>query len=999
MNIDEYERSHFARYQRFAETVRLILERAISATEDLPRPVSIQSRAKTAMSLRKRLEESGNIDADVSAVRRDLAGVRLIFYTNNDVNRFLNSSIVFDNFDVDRAATKIHHPLPENDETRYRAIHYTVSLNEARCVLPEYQEFAGLRCEIQIQTILIHAWAETSHDIIYKVDDRQGFGTEALAQIKKRFDRIMDQYLVPAGYEFQRVQQDYERLIAGKELFDQRLLEPLRDATDNNDRHQLITSLGDDLLPLYDDVPSIFPEVLDVLVDAIITARTTPSKPIETPFSSYKGYEASDVAEKAVEIIDRYRYTAIEECFQALGRIFAEEPDERIRTKISETVGHLAQYNLQVWRQVGPEVQRRLASVMNRQAVVPLAVRPLFIETWNQMLDAEATGNEWTADAVSIQFGEVPIDQVHELRQSAISALFELFEQAGSDQEQRKIIHALENAKRPANRGNSSPDFQRQCLIDHKRVIDFLAARTPSLSYELRETIEHSALFDYHHAIPLLDTRGTARGCQHQAGELMQAIRTMRDAFNEDPAYARYKILVGYEGVMPWQWDEPEFDPQRVESYRDEQSAAMLEEVNEDTQQDWLRFLERCAATKSNDLATFPKLGQFIVKLAERNPAIAEFMLDNANDDLLHFLPGFLNGLFKGADHEAYRRVLTTFLARPGHLSAIALHWRGSSPNDPGTLAELLHRSIEGDDRRAIAECAVFVLRESPDKVPPLDVVFRPALRHFISNVDPSWVQKAWLPEKTPFFDQLDAVDADLILESLLELPELSYDAERLVSYVADRHLDRVWDFLGRRLAHPREESGDHRFEAVPYRFQLLTRRLSSNVELALNKTRSLFDADSSLFAFRGGKVLAQIFPACAAEVSDALIARVSAGNEDDARFVLGVMQNFHGEPATHIVLKALLVNFPDSDLVRSGVARSIQNTGVVHGEFGFVDSLREKRRLIEPWLSEGGVVADFARRQIAAIDLNILSEQRHAEERSALRRLQFDEGDGTGQS
>lgn len=992
MNIEEYERTHFARYQRFAETVRLILERAISATEHLPRPVSIQSRAKTAMSLRKRLEETGNIGADVSAVRRDLAGVRLIFYTNNDVNRFLNSSIVFDNFDVDRAATKIHHPLPENDETRYRAIHYTVSLNEARRVLPEYQEFAGLRCEIQIQTILIHAWAETSHDIIYKVDDRQGFGTEALTQIKKRFDRIMDQYLVPAGYEFQRVQQDYERLVAGKELFDQRLLESLRDASDNNDRHQLVTSLGDDLLPLYDDVPSILPEVVDILVDASIRARATPVKPIETPFSSYKGYEASDVTEKAVEIIDRFRYAAIEESFQALQRIFADEPDERVRTKISETVGRLAQYNLQVWHQVGPEVQRRLASVMNRQAVVPSAVRPLFIETWNRMLDAEATGNEWTADAVSIQFGEVPIDRVHELRQTAISALFELFEQAGSDQERRTIFHALENAKRPANRGESSPDFQRQCLIDHRRVIDFLAARAPSLSYELRETIEHSALYDYHHAIPLLGTTGAALGCQHQATELTLAIGTMRDAFNADPTYFRYKILVGFEGVMPWQWDEPEFDPQRVESYRDEQSTGMLDEVTEETQEVWLRFLERCAATKSNDLATFPKLGQFIVKLAERNPTIAEFMLDNANDDLLRFLPGFLNGLFQGADHEVYRRALTTFLARPGHLSAIALHWRGSSPDDPGTLAQLLHRSIEEDDRQAIAECAVFIVREFPDKVPPLDVVFRPALRHFVENKDPSWTRKAWLPAKTPFFDQLDAVDADLILESLLELTELSYDVERLLSYVADGHLERVWDFLGRRFAHPRDENGDHHFEAVPYRFQLLTRRLSSNVELALNKTRSWFDADSSLFAFRGGKVLAQIFPACVADVSDALIARVTTGNEDDARFVLGVMQNFHGEPATHAVLKALLVNFPDSDFVRSGVARSIQNTGVVHGEFGFVDSLREKRTLIEPWLSDDGVVADFARQQISSIEREILSEQRRAEERNALRRLEFGE-------
>ncbi|MGR9289895.1 hypothetical protein ACU8OS_15705 [Rhizobium leguminosarum] len=252
-----------------------------------------------------------------------------------------------------------------------------------------------------------------------------------------------------------------------------------------------------------------------------------------------------------------------------------------------------------------------------------------------------------------------------------------------------------------------------------------------------------------------------------------------------------------------------------------------------------------------------------------------------------------------------------------------------------------------------------------------------------------------FLPEKTAFFDNLDEVDAGLILDSLVELPVLSYEAEQLLSYAAEGHLGLVWDFLGRRFEHPREESDDFRYEAVPQRLQLLNSRLSSNVGLATQKLRSWFNKDPALFRYRGGRLLAEIFRQFSVEVANALLAQVGAGTVEDAKFVLGVMQNFHGEPATHPVLKALLRKFPDDEQVRLGVAGSIENTGVVHGEFGFVDSLREKKKLFEPWLEDGdAVVAEFARGQIAKIDRDILAEKRRADASSAIRRLEFDEDD-----
>src|SRR5207244_443352 len=97
-----------------------------------------------------------------------------------------------------------------------------------------------LRCEIQIQTILIHAWAETSHDITYKRSEAKGFGKRAMDSIEARLIKIMDEYLLPAGYEFQKVQHDFQRLMQGKELFDRDALAALDASSNNNERHDIL---------------------------------------------------------------------------------------------------------------------------------------------------------------------------------------------------------------------------------------------------------------------------------------------------------------------------------------------------------------------------------------------------------------------------------------------------------------------------------------------------------------------------------------------------------------------------------------------------------------------------------------------------------------------------------------------------------------------------------------------------------------------------------------
>jgi len=109
---------------------------------------------------------------------KDLAGIRIITYTSNDAQKV---------FDIIRKTFEIH---PEDivdksqelgtDKVGYRSIHCIGNLGKDRGKLPENIVFKNMCFEIQIRTILQHAWAEFEHDRNYK------FGGVLPKEIKRR---------------------------------------------------------------------------------------------------------------------------------------------------------------------------------------------------------------------------------------------------------------------------------------------------------------------------------------------------------------------------------------------------------------------------------------------------------------------------------------------------------------------------------------------------------------------------------------------------------------------------------------------------------------------------------------------------------------------------------------------------------------------------------------------------------------------------------------------
>jgi hypothetical protein len=235
--------------------------------------------------------------------------------------------------------------------------------------------------------------------------------------------RIMDQYLLPAGHEFQKVQYDFQRLIQGKALFDRGVIESLDTCTNNNDRHGILSTIKDYVLPHYDDPQGIYPDMRRALLKAVDDARSSKVQPIETPFGKLPGKTPQDVTAIVVDILDTLRYIDIEGTFQALGDIYIAEQDPTQHKHILDVIGQLAAYNLQAWEQVGPAVQSTLTSAIDRITPARRAdIRPILLAVWRQFLSSEITGTTSSADRVTFSRGAVPASKgLKKIRESAIN--------------------------------------------------------------------------------------------------------------------------------------------------------------------------------------------------------------------------------------------------------------------------------------------------------------------------------------------------------------------------------------------------------------------------------------------------------------------------------------------------------------------------------------------------------------------------------------------------
>lgn len=996
MTFDEYQSGGMALYAEFAEAVAAILEAAIAEQAD-QRLQNIQCRAKEPVSLEAKLAKAGAaVDTPIGDVAKDVSGCRVIFYTNGDVQRFGHSGILRDNFNVDYERSKIHYPDSKEDGAEFFiSENWVVTLSDARCALPEYRRFAGLRCEIQVQTILDHAWAEMAHDTIYKPMTDVGFGAAKVEAMRKRLRKVMQEHLQPAGYAFDKIASDYAHLRDGKEMFDGDALAVIRGCEDRNSLEEAVDRYSNFVLPNFDDYVAAAPDIIDAMSDAAMRAPGMPDVPLKYFNHEYPGTRSHAVIVKICRILESgyLLYAAPERMFDAVIAMRRAAITDDERKPIDDLARRFAQHDLHAWKRVGPAVQRLIVdrfAGMDDAALLDTAASATIM--LKETLSSTVTGTSWKADTMLLHNGSVVVtDALKQIRRDALGQLERLHALLTDYGLKGNARHAMLAAGNTPNNAGYTDQLGEVIMDDLARIMGFFAEVIPGLGLEARRQLEvavHQRYFSYHALPPVMAKNAALAAAQ---GRMLEAFAAVRAALDADPELARYRLLVGYDSVTASMWAKPGYD---YEARKEEQSAginALIAEVTADTSDEWLARLELFAETRSSDGATFVGLQDFIKQLANAQPDILLSWLPRLSDRLASWLPGMLHGLWEAGRGPDIDGLVETWVGEERHLSSIAYYLQFAEAFQFDLLATITGKGLAVADDEILHNVAIAAARQSVKHPQGLfDEIFLPAARSLASRGVFSWTGGMFNWDQIALLKGLSPEQVDPLLKLMTDAPRLGSDGEAMLAAIAAEHVQAVIDLIGRRFQHD-SQNGDVRYEDLPHGLYYLRAPLAAAPVEIVAAARSWFDANPAFSQFRGGRLIAELFPALEHPLYPLLYSQLEQ-ERDGIEFALSVLRAYEGEKFLHPLLRAIVGFLPADDELLHIVDIVIDSSGVLVGEYGGVEAQEARKALVAEWeTDESHAVRDFAARFIRSADNQLAMERRRADRTVALRNIEFD--------
>lgn len=167
-NYNEHDRM---RYQQFAEH---LLSKIKDVLKNRQIDIAYSSaRAKALASLEKKCQKqikdkNGNLSYKYSYFQNeimDMAGIRIVTYLLEDVP--VVQAIIQELFHIHESDSEDKLDLLGTNKVGYLSVHYIVELN-SEVITPDESNYRGMKCEVQVRTVLEDAWAQVFHDRAYK---------------------------------------------------------------------------------------------------------------------------------------------------------------------------------------------------------------------------------------------------------------------------------------------------------------------------------------------------------------------------------------------------------------------------------------------------------------------------------------------------------------------------------------------------------------------------------------------------------------------------------------------------------------------------------------------------------------------------------------------------------------------------------------------------------------------------------------------------------------
>lgn len=186
-----YREEYRPLYEEFAARLHALLELLV---KDTGIPVDhIEHRVKTIESFLEKIERKSYPEPFRQI--KDCIGLRIVIFYQDSVKNVVK--MIREEFEVDEANSLDKIEDLGETEFGYRSVHLVVSLSNQRGNLREWKRYAGLPAEIQIRSVLQHAWATVSHTLNYKSTSQESRKVlRQLSRLSAHLETVDEEFMI-----------------------------------------------------------------------------------------------------------------------------------------------------------------------------------------------------------------------------------------------------------------------------------------------------------------------------------------------------------------------------------------------------------------------------------------------------------------------------------------------------------------------------------------------------------------------------------------------------------------------------------------------------------------------------------------------------------------------------------------------------------------------------------------------------------------------------------
>jgi len=932
--VENYKTSK-DKYARFAKAISQLLKQLLESSSIKFQQVTF--REKEIEKLREKYKRKPDLINKRLEDIHDLAGCRVIFYLEEEIVNFVE--IIKKEFEIVEIGKKL-------DPAGYNATHVIVKLDNRRNNLAEYSQFSNLLCEIQLTTVLFHAWSEINHDIIYKKEEgAEKFSKGDMEFIEEKLKEIMQNYLLKASYNLSFVVKQHERLKEGMEILNTNTMKSLAVSNSNDEILNYVLKLNN-FSGLY-RLPKEFDflEILDsLLIKVLENDQASGLKIIEASFNFIKNiayWDYKNIIQFCIDRIEKSEY----------------------QKSCKDVLLELSKYNLNVVKQIGYHPQKVLFEKIIEKKL-PKEFNEFLIEICKHLLATSLQGDSQN-EFNTFTFTQGPIyinEDLKKIREGAIDLLFSLIDEKDNCKLNKSIIEVLFSSIK----------------LHHQNIrvedLDFLRSNTQSILSRIISS--YVSIKNYIKR----EIEGELKYPSKPVFNGINEVNKLIELINKDREYQKYRAFVGYETDYGSDW-------RTVETNRKELLDKFVDEMTESDIDIWLNYIKSILKDyDKRDYGLFQNLHYFLNELGKKKPTLGTKF--KSLSEIQNFQVALLCGLLESAEKEKHYDEIKGWVDKSERLLDIAVTFRFFSDYESETFSNLITNSLKEGDINQLVELLLTVCKNYKTKKSTIDQ-FMKIIQKFSEKGYFEW------PSRTSFImdditKDFSKEDYEIILANLVNKNEIGYDAEKILLPLAEKSPERIIEFFYQRVNI--RKSGSNLIDSVPFNFQLLKESLNKNVKIVVPKILEWLKEDDWKYKWEAGHLINIIFPTIDEKFKDMLTALIMKKDSELLEQIFWIFDKYKGTPDVLNIVNEIIKNFKITNKIRNRLFSILSHTGVVTGEYGLVESYRSKIKDIEPWLSDDNTeIVEFAKGYINYLENVIKYEKARVDKELDLIKSEFD--------